>query len=155
MSENIDDHDVALLGELRELHELVDPPAADLADRVKIAMTVAALHAEIAEIVSTPLVAARDDVAAATQTITFASGDLALMITLSNETPTTVTLDGWVTAPGARIDVHMPSGVVAVDADEHGRFEVEGIVRGRTWFVVWPEGPDGGAVPMVTPTVDL
>lgn len=155
MDDQLDELDMTLLGELRAIHDVLDPPADDLTDRIKIAMTVAALHADLAEIISTPLVASRDDVASRTQSITFASGDVSLMITLSEETPSTVTVDGWVTSGGARVEVHTSGGIVTATADMHGRFALREVARGRTWFVVWADPGSEDAAPVVTPTVDL
>ena len=46
----LDESDVALLAALRALHAELDPVPAGLTDDVKFALTVQALHAEVAEL---------------------------------------------------------------------------------------------------------
>lgn len=155
MTNHSTDRDDDLLGELAELLDAVDPVPDDLADEVRIALTVQALQAEVAEIVAAEPVAVRTEMQAVpTQTITFSANALSLMVSLQDESPTSVTIDGWVTSGGASVEVHTVDGVLEATADEHGRFVVAGVPRGRTWFVVRPGGT-GDTASVVTPTVEL
>ena len=47
-AEPLDEVDAVLLGGLRDLHEVLDPVPGDLLDRIKFAMSVASLEAEVA-----------------------------------------------------------------------------------------------------------
>ena len=77
----IDALDLHLLDALRHIHEDLDPVPGDLADRIKFAMTVAALEAEVAEIVSSAtLETVRGTVYDRANTVTVASEGLAFLV---------------------------------------------------------------------------
>ncbi len=144
-----------VLAELATLWSTLDPVPPDLADDVRIAMTVEALQAELAELVATPPLAVRaDDEPVRADTITFASGPVSLMVQVDDSDPDGLVIDGWVTGGGAAIEVHVGDDVVETRADEFGRFVVTGVQRGRTWFVV-RRGSEGDEAPIVTPAVEL
>lgn len=152
MTETGDDD---LLQELAALYDAVDPVPDDLADEVRIAITVQALQAEVAEIVAGEPVATRSETQAVTaETITFTASAISLMVSLQQDDDTHVTIDGWVTVGGATIEVHTADQVRHATADDEGRFVVPGVPRGRTWFVVRREAAEG-APPVVTPPIEL
>lgn len=143
-----------LLGEIAALHDALDPVPPSLTDDIRFAMTVQSLHAEVAELVSTPALAVRaDDAPARTDTITFSSGAVSLMVSVDSSNDD-LTLDGWVTNGGALIEVHVGDEVRTAQADEYGRFVLDGVTRGRTWFVVRRSQADDDP-PIVTPPVEL
>lgn len=145
----------SLLDELAELYDALDPVPDDLADDVRIAITVQALQAEIAEIVAAPPVLTRTDVdVVPTDSITFTSGTVSLMVQVHDADGPAVTIDGWVTAGGATIEVHVGDAVIRETADEFGRFVVTDAPRGRTWFVVRRHHAEG-VPPIVTPAVEF
>lgn len=157
---DLDGADDLLLAELRSLYEVRDPVPPGLAERTKIAMTVQALHAEVAELVGPSLVAVRveggpsddEDAAAA---VTFSGVTASLMVAEVDASAPRLALDGWVTPAGATVEVHQGGDVRQVVADATGRFVVEDLLRGVLWFVVWPAGPQGGVRPLVTPSIEL
>lgn len=154
MNEMLDDLDDTILAELRQLHEDRDPMPPGLTDEVKFAMTVEALHAEVAEITSTPLAEVRADTVQASDTITFSTDRLSLMVTVTIDDDATMTIDGWLSTGAREVEVHASGTTRTVRADDGGRFAVHDLPRGRTWFVVRDdEGGDGAAV--VTPAVEL
>lgn len=55
----IDARDIANLGHVRDLFAHADPVPSDLAERVKFAITVHALHAEVAELMDSALLTTR------------------------------------------------------------------------------------------------
>lgn len=158
MSDSIDEHDLEVLAGIRSLYEVADPVPADLNERLKFALTVQALHAEVAELVQTPLVASRSveelDDAELAQTITFTSGSLSLMVSLADATVDSVTVDGWVTRGGAGIELQVGNHIFEATADANGRFVLDAIPRGPGHFVIWPN-PDSSDAPVVTPTIEL
>lgn len=150
-----------LLVELASLYEVLDPVPPDLAEDVRIALTVEALQAELAELVATPALAVRaEDEPVLADTITFASGPVSLMVTVDDSDPAGLVVDGWVTGGGAAIELHVGDRVIEARADEYGRFVVTGVPRGRAWFVVRPvavgdAGDAGDRAAIVTPAVEL
>lgn len=151
----IDRTDELLLAELAAVHEALDPMPSGLTDDVRFAITVQQLHAEVAELVATPMLAARaDDTTTTADTITFTSGTISVMIAADRTGPDGLTLDGWVTAAGAEVELHVGDEVRRATADEHGRFVFTDVPRGRTWLVVHRPGGDA-ASPIVTPPVEL
>lgn len=144
-----------VLAQLATMYETIDPVPPDLADDVRIAMTVRALQAEVAELVSTPALAVRaEEEPVVADTITFASGSVSLMVSVDDSDPDGLVIDGWVTGGGAAIEVHVGDEVFDARADEYGRFVVSDVPRGRTWFVIRRDG-DGEGAPIVTPAVEL
>ncbi|CCH77955.1 conserved hypothetical protein [Nostocoides japonicum T1-X7] len=151
----IDDRDAAVLGQVRDLFERSDPMPADLPDRIRFALTVKALQAEVAEIIESASLATRGDVER-TDSVTFTRGGLSLMVKHSASADgRAVRIDGWVTSGGARVDVVVAAETRTVVADARGRFVVDGIPRGRVHFIVWtdPDSPDER--PVVTPSIDV
>lgn len=155
----IDDTDVVLLQRLRRLVDAADPVPADLALRSEIAITVAALEAEVAQLVADavePVLRAEDPDPASTtttDTITFAGATASLSVLVDRVDETRVILDGWVIPGGAVIEIHGPGGgpVRTVTSTDTGRFVVDGLPTGPTWFVIRRD--DGRAT--VTPVVEL
>ena len=91
----LDDVDAHVLDQLRHLHEVVDPPPADLVDRVKFAMTVAALEAEVADIVSSAtLETVRGTDYDRADTVTFASDGLSVMVSIEHGATTRADIVG-------------------------------------------------------------
>lgn len=81
----LDSGDHRLLSGVRELFSLVDPPPASLADSIKFELTLAALHAEVAELEQLSFVGLREDRVdyVPTESVTFTSSSLSLMVTVS------------------------------------------------------------------------
>ncbi|WP_370326334.1 hypothetical protein [Euzebya sp.] len=155
MDETIDATDLVILDALREVHSHLDPAPAGLEERLKFALTVHGLHAEVAELTRTPLSVARADEVTHTESITFASGTVSLMVSFSDQTADSVTVDGWVTRGGAEVELQIGNGIHAARADVHGRFTLRDVPRGRGSFVIWPDPDTDGSRPVVTPAVDL
>ncbi|HUG86199.1 MAG TPA: hypothetical protein VMM13_16665 [Euzebya sp.] len=156
MDDPWDPADTTILAEVEELYARLDPPPAGLEDQLKLALTVHALHAELAELTAVPLAeATRSDAAARTDTVTFTSGTLSLMVSLSDLTDTTATVDGWVTRGGARVELQVANMVRTATADAHGRFVMRAVPRGRAHFIMWPNPDRPDDRPVVTPTIDL
>ena len=152
----IDDIDAETLNRLRAMYTTLDPVPDRLVERVQFGITLDALHAEIAELQrSADLVGVRADEAVATQTITFTSASVTIMVTVSMVSAERVRLDGWV-APGAGATVQLRTvdGTQEETADEDGRFVFAEVSRGMAQFVV--RQPRGIAAPaVVTPSIEL
>lgn len=151
----LDDFDDEVLRAIAELHGSLDPVPAGLTEQITFALSVQALHAEVAEIVRTAEPAGvRSDYATA-QTLTFSAESLSVMVTLTPDSGGTVRIDGWVTgAPGAvTIEVLTSAGSASTTSDSDGRFVIASHPHGLVRFAFQPAG--AGHRPVMTPLVEI
>lgn len=143
----LDATDQLLLQDLAGIHDRLDPMPPGLLERIDFAIAVAQLEADIAELTMGELVGARSE---ETDSVTFTSGSLSLMVT-TVRSARHVRIDGWVTSPGAEVDVVGEGVTRTATADAAGRFSIEEIPRGRAHFVVRREGYR----PVITPSMEI
>ena len=169
--EPLDAVDLSILVGLEDLYTSVDPVPADLAMEIKFALTVQALHAEVAELQRSDVpelddALMRSDEYAQTETMTFTCDQLSAMITVTVLDPRTVRLDGWLTTGGSSVEVQVrpvdgsgPTVSLHASADDDGRFTFAEVSRGMAQFVFRGAGdPSGGATtqrPVITPHVEI
>jgi hypothetical protein len=154
-AEPIDATDERILAGIADILRAADPVPAGLADDVKFALTVQALHAEVAELqrVGAESALARSEYTR-TQTLTFSAETLSVMVTLSPIDADEVRVDGWVTGldEAVRVELRTDTGTLEADVDDDGRFTIDPAPRGLVRFVFLP----GGDVrPVITPTVEI
>ena len=157
----VDDLDELALTALRAIYEQGDPVPPGLVERVKFAITLDDLEAEVARLQrdSVPELAARSETrpedALKARTVTFTSDTLTTMVTITSIASDTVRLDGWA-APGAFLRVELRVGAAHhhVVADEDGRFVFDHVERGLAQLVLRPT-EDGGDRPVITPAIEL
>ncbi len=155
----LDEHDAKILGLVRELHARTDPVPAGLTERIKFELTLAALHAEIAELEHLSLATVRDDAATFTTTdsVTFTSSTLSLMVTFGprdgDAQADTIRVDGWVTSARATVELRVGEVSLTTSADDNGRFVIDGVPHGPARFILRPENPDDR--PVITPSIEL
>ncbi|NUR81313.1 MAG: hypothetical protein HOQ21_12820 [Dermatophilaceae bacterium] len=161
----IDARDLTNLGHVRDLYAHADPVPSDLAERVKFAITVHALHAEVAELMDSALLTTRGVEAQVeptpTESVTFTAASVSLMVTASpSETLDTyaggdrVRVDGWVTTPGAQVEAVTNEGSRTAISDANGRFVLDDLPHGPVHFVVTDPGNDETR-PVITPTIQI
>ena len=158
----IDARDIANLGHVRDLFGHADPVPSDLAERIKFAITVHALHAEVAELMDSALLTTRGAEAKVeptpTESVTFTAASMSLMVTAgpmdSDETEDRVRVDGWVTTPGARVEAVTSEGSISVISDANGRFVLDDLPHGPVHFVVTDPGNED-IRPVITPTIQI
>jgi hypothetical protein len=143
----IDATDRLLLRQLAGIHDLLDPVPPGLLERIDFAIAVAQLEADIAELTMGDLVGVRSE---ETDSVTFTSGSLSLMVTTVRSAHH-VRIDGWVTTAGAEVDVVGEGVTRTATADATGRFSLDEIPRGRAHFVVRREGYR----PVITPSMEI
>jgi hypothetical protein len=154
-AEPLDAVDLHLLDALRHVHEEVDPVPGDLVDRVKFAMTVAALEAEVAEIVSSAtLETVRGTDYDRADTVTFASDGLSVMVSIEHGASTRADIVGWVSEADVEVELRERGRTRTAVADEEGRFTFTGVERGLVNFVLRRRG-DAGSPPIITPAIEL
>jgi hypothetical protein len=156
----IDERDLANLRAIRDLFDHADPVPADFGERMKFALTVQALHAEVAELMDSALLttrgAATSDEPTPTDSVTFTAASVSLMVTVSADAESDrVRVDGWVTAPGSRIDAVTADSSVSVNTDANGRFVLDDLPHGPIHFVIYTSPDDQAVRPVITPTIQV
>ena len=153
-AEPLDAVDLYLLDALRHIHEDLDPVPTDLVDRVKFAMTVAALEAEVAEIVSSAtLETVRGTDYDRADTVTFASDGLSVMVSIEHGATTKTDIVGWVSEAGVEVELRERGRTRTAVVDEEGRFTFTGVERGLVNFVL--RRTDPASPPIITPAIEL
>jgi hypothetical protein len=158
----IDARDLANLGHVRDLFAHADPVPGDLAERIKFAITVHALHAEVAELMDSSLLTTRGADTKVeptpTESVTFTAASVSLMVSAgpsdSDDTGDRVRVDGWVTTPGAQVEAVTTEGSVSVVSDANGRFVLDDLPHGPVHFVV-TDPNDNEVRPVITPTIQI
>jgi hypothetical protein len=157
-NEPMDAADAIVMQRLASLYDAIDPVPDDLVDRLQFAITLDALHAELAELQAMPLEAmsARGgEQTSEVKTLTFTSDSLSTMVTISPAGPDRVRIDGWC-APGGNVSVELRQGATSMhtEADSDGRFVFDEVPHGMTRFVV--RAPEPAAhPPVLTPAVEI
>ena len=155
----IDAQDVATLGQVRDLFAHADPVPGDLTERIKFELTVQALHAEVAELMDSSLLATRGSTQmepTPTDSVTFTANAVSLMVTANeSDTEGRVRVDGWVTVPGAAVEAVTSSGQHRVISDANGRFVLDDLPHGPIHFVIRTAPADEAARPVITPTIQI
>jgi hypothetical protein len=102
----LDDGDQAILDRLAAVQAMLDPPPADLDERVTFAIALDSLDAEVARFREEELVGSGARGSERTHTITFDADSRAVMITIAARPDSLVRIDGWL-APAAALQVEL------------------------------------------------
>lgn len=159
-TEPLDAVDQANLRAVRDLFAHADPAPADLTERIKFAITVHALHAEVAELMDSALLATRGadprSQPTPTDSVTFTAASVSLMVTATTQDETDrVRVDGWVTVPGSRVEAVTAQETRSANADANGRFVLDDLPHGPVHFVILTQPDDPEARPVITPTIQV
>lgn len=148
--------DELALSLVRRHLDAADPVPAGLAERSKFAMTGAALEADVARIVRDPAGAGavRSTEYDRASTVTFESELVSIMVTLEPTGRDLTTIRGWVTAPGAEVELRERSRSSRTTADDEGRFTFSRVERGTVHLLVRPDGGPGTR-PVITPGIEV
>jgi hypothetical protein len=155
----LDGTDTALLDEVAQLYQAVDPVPHGLIDRLSFSLALDELYAEVAAVsrVTPDAVGVRSDPTdVRTQTLTFSAESLTAMITVTHMGPDQVRVDGWV-APAHRLRVRLrtPDDRLETLADDAGRFSFQGLPGGFVQLSFHAEPDEGGPPTVVTPSFEL
>ncbi len=153
----LDDEDQAILDRLAAVEALLDPPPADLDERVSFAIALDSLDAEVARCAEQLTVGSGARSSERIHTITFDADSRAVMITIVDRPDSLVRVDGWI-APAAplRVELRLPEPAPprTVIADAAGRFAFDDVPHGIAQLLLHP--PEGDASPrVVTPAFTL
>jgi hypothetical protein len=153
----LDEVDLLILDRVAVVHALVDPPPADLDDRVRFALDLADLDVEVARLAEDELAGAGARASERTRTITFDADSRTVMITIVERDDRLVRIDGWL-APAAALLVELrvpePDRSRVVTADDTGRFVFDEVPHGLAQLLVHPAG-DAPGPRVVTPSLLL
>lgn len=152
----IDARDDEVLRRLDALVGAVDPVPEGLVDRIGIALTIEALHAEVARLHLVGDLAASvraDESSIEAGTITFTTDVLTVMISVAADAGQ-VRVDGWA-APAGRltVELHQFGDSLVTESDADGRFSFSDVEHGPARLVL--RRPSDPTVPIVTPQVEL
>lgn len=148
----MDSVDDEILSQLGMMFDALDPPPEGLADDVLFGLSVAALDAELATLAQESALSLRTSSARSTDTVTFTSSALQLMVSVTPDGET-LRVDGWITGGGLEVELLAgPSSHLAV-SDVHGRLLWLSIPQGPIRFLMHPA--DGDARPVLTPVMEL
>lgn len=158
-AEPLDGEDVAILLALADFYNRNDAVPDGLAERLAFTVALAGMEAELAELrnVERDLVGARGEGTEEAQTITFASGSLSAMVTISAEGAGSVRIDGWVApAEAMEVDLRLATSKRRICSDPDGRFVFTDVPHGLVTFVFRGHTDARiGPGPVVTPTFQL
>ena len=172
----LDAVDREILEALRSALQAADPPPPDLDDQVKLALSIQALHAEVADLerptddladanldYELMLLVERSTELAGTRgatmafTLTFAADGLDVMVRSGGAYEDTARLDGWI-VPSVPATVRVTQvgdrgRSWETEIDERGRFELVQLPPGLYRLVVVPR--QDGAKAFATPTFEI
>jgi hypothetical protein len=152
----LDIDDLRILDSLAAMVEMADPVPQGLVESIGMALTIEAMHAEIAELhlVGEPALAVRaDETSIEAGTITFTTDVLTVMISVHAEAGR-VRVDGWAAPAGElAVELHQGGDVTTTSSDADGRFSFSDIERGPARLVL--RRPSDPSVPIVTPQIEL
>jgi hypothetical protein len=177
-AEPLDHVDADILGHVARMHARLDPPPADLNERVRFAIAIENIDVEVARLAEEVLAGSGARGVERVRTITFESTSLTIMVTIADAGTPGVRLDGWLAPPGRRrVELrsggHGASSLLAgsaslagarsdvtsrsVVADDVGRFVFDDVGHGLIQLLVHPEAGDGvdHAATVVTPSLTL
>jgi hypothetical protein len=152
----IDATDQAALRVLRRHLTDTDAPPAGMLDRIKFAMSVRALEAEVARLISEvdQPAGVRATIYDRTSTLTFSSDNLSIMVSWEDVGNGHVEISGWTSVGSVEVEMRERSCTRTTVSDAQGRFRFESVDRGLVHFVFRRDPADGFA-PVITPAVEL
>ncbi|MGC3953713.1 MAG: hypothetical protein QM804_05595 [Propionicimonas sp.] len=148
--------DAALLAELRELWQLVDPVPDDLADQIVTAITMAdfAQEWELLALVTNPEYAAvRGE--AEPVTLQFSAGSVNVLLHVSASTGGKRRVDGWVDDQVARVELLQETRNWVTEPNPSGRFEFDLIPAGYCRLCLHRQRSDGSWREFRTPEFEV
>lgn len=154
----LDDADEALLAAIAALYTEADPVPEGLIERIQFELTLDALQAEVATLTQLDLAASgtRSASTEEVRTITFTAEAVTTLVTISPQPEGSVRVDGWaVPGAGLEVEVLLTDGSRRTEADDDGRFVLDGLPTGLAKFVLHTLDDAGDPCTVVSPTIDL
>lgn len=152
INDRMDSLDDVVLSQIASLFDALDPPRHDLANDMLLAMSMVALDAELATLADESVLSLRTSSATPTDTVTFTSSALQLMVSATPEGGA-LRVDGWITGGGLEVELIAGDSSHTATSDVHGRLVWRAIPRGPLRFLMHPGEKD--ARPVLTPVIEL
>lgn len=149
----MDDLDSEILQQIHDLFDVLDPAPPELAADVVVAVSLAALDAELATLQDESELALRTSGAASTDAVTFTSSAVQLMVSATDDGADLLRIDGWVTGGGVQVELLRGGDSDAAVSDAHGRLVWRAVPRGAVRFLIHPPAADSR--PVLTPVIEL
>jgi hypothetical protein len=155
----LDDLDVAILAHVRAVHDELDPPPADLNDRVRFAISLENLDIEVSRLFEDTRMGAGARAAEPIRAVTFETDSLTIMVTISPGSNGGLRVEGWL-APAAalQVELRVPNGgghrgrSRHVTAEESGRFVFDDVSPGLAQLTVHRD-PGGPGMVVTSPLI--
>lgn len=145
------DEDLLLLSRLEAAEAEHDPMPTGMLERVKFALAMQAMEAELATITDQHLSLTRGG-PTQVDTITFTSSTVSLTVMIADD-DTGVRIDGWVTGGGLEVDLICAEGQRTQVSDATGRLVWDEVPHGGVHFLIHPAR--AGARLVATPTIEV
>jgi hypothetical protein len=154
----LDEADLEILAEIRDLFQAADPMPPDLPERIRFSLALRDLEIEVARLVEEDreMLAVRGP--EQSRTITFDSDSLTIMIRIDQNRDGTARVDGWLAPPQRReIEMKTTADTLSAPSDDQGRFAFTSVPRGTAQLVVRPaeQETSGSGRSVVTPPLIL
>lgn len=156
----IDQTDTAILALLAETYATADAVPAGLVERLKFALALDEVFAEVAHLtrVSDDAMAVRSDAQSATrtETMTFSAESLTAMVTVSRARRNRIRLDGWIAPESSmRVRLRMQGERRQTESDDSGRFSFDNLPDGFAQLTFHPVEPAEADATVLTPLFEL
>lgn len=153
--EPLDAHDASILAAVKDLWSAADPPPTGMSDRIRFAMTVASLEADLARIVADePIGAGVRTAYERTTSVTFESGSVSAMLDIDEVAPGRVDITGWLSVFPAEVVLHERRQTRTTRTDSTGRFVFSDVEPGLVHLVLHLIDRPGSR-PIITPVIEL
>jgi hypothetical protein len=140
--EPLDDVDLSLLDDVRDLFDAADPMPTDLPERISFFLALRDLEVEVARLGEEERLAVTARGTEQSRTITFDSDSLTIMIRIDTDQDETVRIDGWLAPPQPReIELKTTAHSLTTTSDEQGRFAFTRVPRATAQLIVRSPGP--------------
>ncbi|HHU09418.1 MAG TPA: hypothetical protein GXZ60_05315 [Intrasporangiaceae bacterium] len=154
-AEPLDETDRILMRQVKDAWTARDPVPEGMTDRIRFAMTVASLEADLARIVTeVPAGAGVRTAYERTTSVTFESGSVSAMLDIEEVGAGRVDVTGWVSIHPVEVVLHERHRTRTVRSDGTGRFVFDDVERGLVHFVIHVLDRPGQR-PIITPTIEL
>lgn len=140
----LDDVDAAVLNQIKQLYQILDPVPSELYDRVFFAFDLESAEAELATLCDEALAGSSVRATEQTHTMTFDSDAVTITVSVSRTGDGTFRLDGWLAPAGAlRLELRTRDLRIQAMSDEAGRFVLDDVSPGEIQLAVHPTPGSG------------